>query len=108
MVNQKEQPDNIGVYLIEPQYLSKYCEYYKPIILRYAKNSKIDFNHECEIINYGGSKGATYNRVLIIPVSTVLPFIKGQSLITSNQTRSKFYVACNEGKHSVCFCRKQS
>ena len=100
MVNQKEQPDNIGVYLIEPQYLSKYCEYYKPIILRYAKNSKID---ECEIINYGGSKGATYNRVLIIPVSTVLPFIKGQSLITSNQTRSKFYVACTRAKHSVAF-----
>lgn len=103
MVNQKEQPDNIGVYLIEPQYLSKYCEYYKPIILRYAKNSKIDFNHECEIINYGGSKGATYNRVLIIPVSTVLPFIKGQSLITSNQTRSKFYVACTRAKHSIAF-----
>ena len=103
MVNQKEQPDNIGVYLIEPQYLIKYCEYYKPVILRYAKNSKIDFNHACEIINYGGSKGATYNRALIIPVSTVLPFIRKQSLITSNQTKSKFYVACTRAKHSIVF-----
>lgn len=103
IVNQREQPDNIGVYLIDPQYLSIYCEYYKPVILRYAKNSKIVFHHQCEIINYGGSKGATYDRVLIIPVGTVLPFIMEQSHIASNQTRSKFYVACTRAKHSILF-----
>lgn len=103
VVNQGGQLDHIGVYLIDPQYLSKYCEYYKPVILRYAKNSKIDFHHECEIINYGGSKGATYDRVLIIPVSTVLPFIMKQSHIASNLTRSKFYVACTRAKYSIAF-----
>lgn len=103
IINQGEQPDHVGVYLIDPQYLSKYCEYYKPVILRYAKNSKIDFRHECEIINYGGSKGATYNRVLIIPVGTVLPFIMKQTYIASNLTRSKFYVACTRAKYSIAF-----
>lgn len=103
IINQRKSPDHIGVYLIEPQYLSEYCKYYKPVILRYAKNSKISFYHECEVVNYGGSKGATYNRTLIIPVSTVLPFIVGQSHITANQTRSKFYVACTRAKHSIAF-----
>lgn len=103
IVNQEEQPDNIGVYLIAPQYLKEYCEYYQPVILRYAKNSKIEFYHGCKVINYGGSKGATYSRTLIIPVSTVLPFVTEQSHIISNKTRSKFYVACTRAKHSIVF-----
>ena len=52
---------------------------------------------------YGGSKGATYERVVIIPVSTTLPFIERQVKITSNQTRAKFYGACTRAKHSVVF-----
>ena len=69
----------------------------------YDKKAKVGFQHDCDVFNYGGSKGATYERVVIIPVSTTLPFIERQVKITSNQTRAKFYVACTRAKHSVVF-----
>ena len=83
--------------------LKEYCEYYNPTILRYDKRTKIGFIHNCDMFNYGGSKGATYERVVIIPVSTTLPFIEKQIKISSNQTRAKFYVACTRAKHSIVF-----
>ena len=89
--------------MINVDSLREYCEYYHPIILRYDKKAKVGFQHDCDVFNYGGSKGATYERVVIIPVSTTLPFIERQVKITSNQTRAKFYVACTRAKHSVVF-----
>ena len=71
--------------------------------MRYDKKAKVGFQHDCDVFNYGGSKGATYERVVIIPVSTTLPFIERQVKITSNQTQAKFYVACTRAKHSVVF-----
>ena len=56
-----------------------------------------------EIFNYGNSKGATFERVAIIPVGTVLPFVKNGTAIKAAQTRSKFYVACTRARHSVVF-----
>lgn len=101
---QQEIPaENSGVYIMSKDALSEYCEYYHPVILRYDKKAKIDFQCSCDVFNYGGSKGATYERVVIIPVSTSLPFIQRQEKIVSNQTRAKFYVACTRAKHSVVF-----
>ena len=102
--NQQEMPvENSGVYMMNVDSLREYCEYYHPIILRYDKKAKVGFQHDCDVFNYGGSKGATYERVVIIPVSTTLPFIERQVKIASNQTRAKFYVACTRAKHSVVF-----
>lgn len=103
--------ENTGVYIIDCKYISKYCEYYNPTILRYSKKTKINFYHNCDILNYGNSKGATYDRVVIIPVSTVLPFLESQKKITKNQTRAKFYVACTRAKYSIVFaldCPKEN
>lgn len=95
--------ENTGVYIIDINHLSEYCDYYHPVILRYDKKAKIGFHHNCDIFNYGAAKGATYDRIVIIPVGTTLPFIEKQTKITSNQTRSKFYVACTRARHSVVF-----
>lgn len=95
--------ENAGVYVMEPKYLSDYCNYYHPTILRYNRDSKIPFPHNCQVLNYGNSKGLTLDRVVIIPVGTVLPFIKKGTRITSPQTKSKFYVACTRARHSVVF-----
>lgn len=100
-MEQETQPGNVGVYLVDLKYLNEYCDHYRPVILRYDKNAKIGFQHECDVFNYGGAKGATYERTVIIPVGTTLPFIKEQKHISSDQTRSKFYVACTRAKHSV-------
>ena len=95
--------ENIGVYMMDTTYLSSYCEYYHPMILRYDKRTKMFFSHNCSVFNYGASKGATFDRVVIIPVSTTIPFLEEQKMIKSNQTRAKFFVACTRAKHSVVF-----
>lgn len=95
--------ENSGVYLIDNKYLSEYCKFYHPTILRYNRNSKIKFEHDCEVYNYGNSKGSTFDRVIIIPLSTVQPFILKQIMISSKQTRAKFYVACTRTKYSIVF-----
>lgn len=97
------EEENTGIYIIENKYMKEYCDYYNPTILRYDRRSKINFGHSCNVLNYGNSKGCTFDRVVIIPVSTVLPFIIQQAEISSKQTRSKFYVACTRARHSVVF-----
>ncbi len=95
--------DNVGIYIIKNKHIKEYCDYYNPTILRYDRRSKINFEHSCDVLNYGNSKGCTFDRVVIIPVSTVLPFIMKQENISSKQTRAKFYVACTRARHSVVF-----
>lgn len=95
--------ENAGVYVINIKDVEKYCAYYSPMILRYNINGKISFKHCCSILNYGASKGSTFERVVIIPTSTTIPFINCQSPIVSSQTRSKFFVACTRAKYSVVF-----
>lgn len=97
------ETENKGVYIVASKKLTEYCNYYTPVILRYNKTSNIEFEHECTVLNYGAAKGATYDRIVIMPVRTVLPFVTKQGEITSNQTRSKFYVACTRAKHSIVF-----
>lgn len=96
-------PENSGVYIMSNDTLAAYCEHYHPVILRYDKDAKMGFQCDCDRINYGGSKGATYERIVIIPVGTVIPFIEKQREISAKQTRAKFYVACTRARHSVVF-----
>lgn len=95
--------ENSGVYIIEEEFIEKYCKYYNPVILRYDVRTNINFTQSCNIFNYGASKGDTFERVIIIPVTTVKPFILNNKDISSKQTKSKFYVACTRARHSVVF-----
>lgn len=95
--------ENIGVYIIESKYLELYCNYYAPTIIRYDKRANIKFKHTCKIFNYGTSKGQTFDRVVIIPVNTVLDFILKGEKISALLTLSKFYVACTRARHSIVF-----
>ena len=103
---QQDVTDNCGVYILSEDDLEAYCEKYHPVVLRYDKRAKIPFNHTCDVFNYGASKGATYDRVVIVPVSTALPFLQEQKIITSDKTRAKFYVACTRAKYSIVFAMK--
>ena len=95
--------ENSGVFIIDVCHLEDYCNHYSPTILHYKRDSKIPFNHSCQIFNYGNSKGATFERVVIVPVGTVLPFLTEEKAIKADQTRAKFYVACTRARHSIVF-----
>lgn len=95
--------ENRGIYIIANEHLSDYCAHYSPVVLRFNKTSQVGFENNCKIYNYGASKGATFQRVVIIPVTTVIPFVNEQRPISANQTRSKFYVACTRACYSIVF-----
>lgn len=95
--------ENIGVYLLHTEFAKIYCDYYEPTILRYDRTKDIAFENNCKQMNYGESKGCTFDRVMIFPVSTVLPFLTNESPINSPQTRMKFYVACTRARYSIVF-----
>ena len=97
-----EMLENIGVFIIDKKYLKQYCNYYSPTILRYNRDTSIEIE-KCNILTYGSSKGSTFNRVVIVPISTVMPFILDGKQIRSKQTKAKFYVACTRAKHSLVF-----
>ena len=100
--------DNTGVYIIDEKFMDTYCECFKPIILRYNITVNIPFEYNSQVLNYGASKGCTFDRIAIIPPATVIPFITSLNKIISNQTRSKFYVACTRAKHSIVFVMKNA
>jgi len=103
---QESKIENAGVYIIDPKYIEEYCNQYQPVVLRWNKGSRIVFKHNCSIMNYGNSKGATFDRVIIVPTTTVISFILHKELITKDQMRSKFYVACTRPRHSIVFSVK--
>lgn len=95
--------ENSGVYIMGYDTLAEYCEHYHPVVLRHNKRSKIGFQYNCDVVNYGASKGATYERAVIIPVDKAAAFIEKQIKIPNEQTRAKFYVACTRARHSIVF-----
>lgn len=94
---------DIGVFILDKQYLEEYCRYYNPTILRYSIDTRIDWEDYYKVLTYGTSKGTTFDRIVIFPVGTVMPFIFNGTPIKSKQTRAKFYVACTRARYSTVF-----
>ncbi len=98
--------ENQGVFIIKESDIKLLCDFYHPIILRYNKVTKVPFTHRCEVYNFGSSKGCTFDRVIILGTKDILSFITKGTLISSNQTKSKYFVACTRAKYSIFFVMK--
>lgn len=97
--NQKEVTKHDGVFLVKRQDVKKYLEAYNPVQLR--DSIKVEVYQIDKTVNFGESKGLTFDRVLIYPTE---PFVKW--LINNNSdlkptSRAKFYVAITRAKYSV-------
>lgn len=102
ITNLNEDNENVGVYIIEKKDIGTYCNFYNPTILRYSAITEVA-EKNCPIFTYGASKGMTVDRVVILPIKTILPFILEGKAISSKQTKAKFYVACTRAKYSLVF-----
>lgn len=91
-----------GILLLKKEDVSSYIDKYKPTILRYNKRSN---TLGYPAINYGASKGSTFERVLIFPTEGIEKFLKTGS-IDDIGDKSKFYVAVTRARHSVAFVIK--
>lgn len=92
-----EKTDHDGVILINKNDVQKYYNYYRPIVLKYDKQTSTDGYHS---FNFGECKGMTFERVLIYPNGPFKDFLlKGKIL----KTPQKYYVAATRAKYSIAF-----
>ncbi len=88
-----------GIFILNENYLHEYIKKYNPKILRYNKLSQTS-NYEA--MNFGYSKGLTFERILIFPTNPIKNY-----LLTGNpkdvKSKAKLYVAITRARQSVAF-----
>ncbi|MGK7371018.1 MAG: UvrD-helicase domain-containing protein [Candidatus Halalkalibacterium sp. M3_1C_030] len=97
---EREDTEHDGVFLVRPDDVDRYLEIYNPIQLRW--DNTIDTNSNYPVMNFGESKGLTFERVLIYPTSsTMVPWIEDHAKSLTGETRAKFYVGLTRAKYSA-------
>jgi superfamily I DNA/RNA helicase len=88
-----------GVFFVKKRDVSDYLRQYQPVQLRYDRKTTVDENYH--VMNFGDSKGLSFNRIVIYPTDPILKWIKNHNFDLSATSRSKFYVAITRAKYSV-------
>jgi len=96
-----ESTGHDGVFIIQESDINHYIQSFRPQILVYDKNSAIE---GYQSLNFGISKGMTFERVLIISNGPISKFLEENHVLNSNH---KYYVAVTRAKFSVCFAVKK-
>lgn len=90
-----------GFFHIRSENVEKYIAKYNPQILRYSKIAK--FKSEYTPLNFGKSKGLTFDRVLIICNGPINKFLKTEEIVSLEKSKASYYVALTRARFSVCF-----
>lgn len=96
---QYETTTHDGVFLIKEQDVERYLKEFSPTQLRYSRSKKVSLNYEVK--NFGESKGATRDRVLIYPTKKITDWIFENKTLDNFEIKCKFYVAITRAKYSV-------
>ena len=92
-----------GLFWIREEDIEEYITVTNAVILRYDKKTKVDTKYMC--VNFGESKGRTFNHVIIYPTEGILKWLcNGKTL--ADTTRSKFYVAATRPRYSLAILDK--
>jgi len=93
------ETEHSGVFFIKEQDVEHYLQKFNPIQLRDSKKTKVNDNYN--VMNFGESKGLSFDRVLIYPTKPFLNWLKNNNEQLAETSRSKFYVAITRARHSV-------
>ncbi|SFE68081.1 DNA helicase-2 / ATP-dependent DNA helicase PcrA [Paenibacillus algorifonticola] len=97
--NQHEVTGHDGIYLVRKQDVDLYLQRYNPVQLRDSIRETINKNYKS--INFGESKGLTFDRVLIYPTQPFIRWINNNNFELPPTSCSKLYVALTRAKYSV-------
>ncbi len=97
--DKQDATEHDGVFFINPDDVEIYLRKYRPMQLRDKINVKV--NDKYEAMNFGDSKGLSFNRVLIYPTKPMMDWILDHGKGLAYQSRSKLYVAITRARHSV-------
>ncbi|MFY2226356.1 UvrD-helicase domain-containing protein [Bacillus altitudinis] len=92
----EERTGHDGVFIVHPNNLEEYIQRYNPQCLRYDARTVLP-----KAINFGDSKGLTFDRVLIKPTVKMEKYMESGELDLDETTLAKFYVALTRAKYSV-------
>jgi superfamily I DNA/RNA helicase len=88
-----------GVYLVKAQDVDSYLKYYQPMQLRDSRRTEVNINYSA--MNFGESKGLSFDRVLIYPTKPFIEWLKDSNSQLADTSRSKLYVAITRARYSV-------
>jgi len=89
-----------GIFLVRKNDINHYLEEYNPMQLRLNKNTKL-INKSFSYMNFGISKGKSFDRVLIFPTKEMCDWLLDNNKSLKYRTRAHFYVAITRAKYSV-------
>jgi DNA helicase-2/ATP-dependent DNA helicase PcrA len=89
-----------GVFLVSSADVREYVERYAPQVLRYSAATKCDPD---EAMNFGESKGLTFERVLIYPHGPARKWLASGDIRHVEKSATKLYVAVTRARYSVAF-----
>ena len=90
-----------GVFIVKSSDLDKYLSRYTPVQLRH--NIRTATKREYASLNFGQSKGKTYDRVIIFPTEDMKKWLKDTRTSLADETRAKLYVAVTRARYSAAF-----
>ncbi|MCK1419879.1 UvrD-helicase domain-containing protein [Bradyrhizobium sp. 180] len=89
-----------GVFAVNNSDIAAYLERFRPQVLR------LDVKTDChgyEAMNFGESKGLTFERVLIFPHKLAKSWLASGDIRHVEKSASKMYVGVSRARHSVTF-----
>ncbi len=92
--------DHDGVFAVRKSDVQQYNGLYSPQPLRYDRRTKCDV---AKPINFGASKGMTFDRILIFPHGGLRKFLKSSKIADAGRAIEKIYVAVTRARQSVAF-----
>lgn len=90
-----------GIYLVRSEDVENYMSNKSVTILRDSKRTPV--THTAPVMNFGASKGMSFDHVLIYPTAPIEKWLKNRTNQLADVSRAKLYVAITRARHSVAF-----
>jgi ATP-dependent DNA helicase UvrD/PcrA len=90
-----------GIFWIPKEEVEEYISLFRPTQLRW--NLKIACSDGCSVMNFGESKGLSFDRIVIYPTREMKRWLLDHNHPLKRETRAKLYVAITRARHSVVF-----
>jgi DNA helicase-2/ATP-dependent DNA helicase PcrA len=88
-----------GVFLVRARDVDKYLRIFCPIQLRYWRRTPV--SDIAAVMNFGESKGLTFERVLIYPTKDFEEWLQNRATRLKPDVRAKLYVALTRARYSA-------
>lgn len=88
-----------GVFLVKECDVEAYLCIFGPMQLRYWRRTPV--SDSAAVMNFGESKGLTFERVLIYPTKDFAGWLKNQAMELKPDVRAKLYVALTRARSSI-------